>query len=271
MSRYEGKRAIVTGGASGIGAAAVEGLVAEGARVAVLDINAERGAAIAQRLGERVGFFQADVAEPDTLHPALDTMIGWLGGVDVLFNNAGIGRFGTATEIDASVWDFMIAVNLSSVFHVARRCLPHLRQAGGGAIVNTASVCGLFGDYAQTAYNAAKGGVVNFTRSLALDYANDGIRVNAVCPGVIGDTGQTKHMDKMPGGVQPWFDHIPLGRFGRAAEVAKLMLFLGSDDASYISGQAIAIDGGLSAHSGFLRVRRDSPPLEEIRAHGGQL
>lgn len=271
MSRYEGKRTIVTGGANGMGAATVEGLVAEGARVVVLDVNPENGAAIAERLGEAVHFIACDVADPAVVLPAVDGAIEWLGGVNVLFNNAGIGRFGTATEIDAATWDFMISVNLSSVFHISKRCLPEMQRSGGGAIVNTASLCGLFGDYAQTAYNAAKGGLINFTRSLALDYSGDGIRVNAVCPGVIGDTGMTKHMDKMPGGVQPWFDHIPLGRFGKAAEVAKLMLFLGSDDASYITGQAIAIDGGLSAHSGFLRVRRESPPLEVIRTHGGQL
>lgn len=260
MGRFMGKAAIVTGGASGIGLAAAGQLVAEGARVAIVDLNRETGNAARDRLGAATRFFACDVADGGQAATTIDAAIDWLGGVDALFNNAGVGRFGTATEIEPAAWDAMIAVNLSSVFHVTRRVLPRMRAAGGGAIVNTASVCGLAGDYAQAAYNAAKGGLINFTRSLALDYAGDGIRTNAVCPGVIGDTSMTAHMDRMPGGVRPWFDRIPLGRFGRAEEVARLMLFLASDDASYITGQAIAIDGGLIAHTGLVRVRRESPP-----------
>lgn len=260
MGRFEGRTAIVTGGASGIGLAAAGQLVAEGAKLAIVDLNADTGRAAQERLGEVTRFFACDVADGAAVATTIDAAIDWLGGVEALFNNAGVGRFGTATEIAPAAWDAMIAVNLSSVFHVTRRVLPHMRAVGGGAIVNTASICGLAGDYAQTAYNAAKGGLINFTRSLALDYAGDGIRANAVCPGVIGDTAMTAHMDRMPGGVDPWFDRIPLGRFGRADEVAKLMLFLASDDASYITGQAIAIDGGLIAHTGLVRVRRESPP-----------
>ena len=253
--RFEGKTAVVTGGASGIGLAAVEQLVAEGARVAVLDLNPETGRTAQAALGPAARFFECDVADVVQAESAVDAAIDWLDGVDALFNNAGLGRFGVATETDPAIWDAMIRVNLSSVFYVTRRALPHMQEAGGGAIVNTASICGLAGDYAQTAYNAAKGGLVNFTRSLALDYSGDGIRANAVCPGVIGDTRMTARMHDMPGGVQPWFDRIPLGRFGRAAEVAKLMLFLASEDASYITGQAIAVDGGLVAHTGLVRVR----------------
>ncbi len=261
IGRFAGKAAIVTGGAAGIGLAAAGQLVAEGARVAIVDLNPETGGAAQDRLGAATRFFACDVADGAKVATAIDAAIGWLGGVDALFNNAGVGRFGTATDTTPAVWDAMIGVNLSSAFYVTRRVLPRMQAGGGGAIVNTASICGLAGDFAQAAYNAAKGGLVNFTRSLALDYAGDGIRANAVCPGVIGDTAMTAHMDRMPGGVRPWFDRIPLGRFGRAAEVAKLMLFLASEDASYITGQAIAIDGGLVAHTGLVRVRRESPPL----------
>ena len=259
MGRFENKAAIVTGGASGIGLAAASQLVAEGARVAVLDLNAEHGRAAQAVLGASACVFACDVADAAQAAETLDAAIGWLGGIDALFNNAGVGRFGTATEVEPAAWDAMIGVNLSAAFYVARRVLPHMQAAGGGAIVNTASVWGLAGDYAQTAYNAAKGGLVNFTRSLALDYARDGVRANAVCPGVIGDTAMTAHLGEMPGGVQPWLDRIPLGRFGRAAEVARLMLFLASEDASYITGQAIAVDGGLLAHTGLAPVRRQSP------------
>ena len=262
MGRFEGKAAIVTGGASGIGLAAAGQLVAEGARLAILDLNPGTGRAAQATLGGETRFFECDVAHAARAAAAIDDAVGWLGGVDVLFNNAGLGRFGAALDTDPAVWDAMIGVNLSSVFYVTRRALPHMQAAGGGAIVNTASICGLAGDYAQTAYNAAKGGLVNFTRSLALDYARDGIRANAVCPGVIGDTAMTAHLGEMPGGVQPWFDRIPLGRFGRAAEVARLMVFLASEDASYITGQAIAIDGGLLAHTGLAPVRRQSPQLQ---------
>lgn len=259
VGRFDGKAAIVTGGASGIGLAAARQLVGEGARVAIVDRNIETGRAAKDLLGAAARFFACDVADVAQVATTIDAAVDWLGGIDALFNNAGVGRFGTATETDPAAWNAMIGVNLDAVFYVTRQVLPHLQAAGGGAIVNTASICGLAGDYAQAAYNAAKGGLINFTRSLALDYAGDGIRANAVCPGVIGDTAMTAHMDRMPGGVAPWFDRIPLGRFGRADEVARLMLFLASDEASYITGQAIAIDGGLIAHTGLVRVRRDPP------------
>ncbi|WP_375397332.1 SDR family NAD(P)-dependent oxidoreductase [uncultured Sphingomonas sp.] len=256
---FTSKRAVVTGGASGIGEAAVRMLVGAGARVAIIDTNAAAGDRIAAELGDAVSFWACDIADVEQVGGVVTEIAAWLGGIDLLFNNAGIGKFGTVTDTDAATWDFMIAVNLSGAFHLSKQVLPHMRADGGGAIVNTASICGLAGDYAQTAYNAAKGGLVNFTRSLALDYADDGIRVNAVCPGVIGDTPMTAHMDQLPGGTAPYFERIPLGRFGRAVEVARAMLFLASDDASYITGQALAVDGGLLCHSGLPRIRRLSP------------
>jgi meso-butanediol dehydrogenase/(S,S)-butanediol dehydrogenase/diacetyl reductase len=246
-----GKVAIVTGGASGMGAQAARLLVGEGARVVIADMNEELGRGLADELGEAAHFAPCDVTSDDQIEQMTRSAIEAFGAINLLFNNAGRGMMATTTDLAPEDWRRYVEVNLNSVFYVSRRVVPHLRAAGGGAIVNTASISGMVGDYAMVAYNAAKAGVINYTRSMALDHARDNIRVNAVCPGLIWDTAMTSHMASFPGGFDPWTARIPMGRGGNAIEVARVMLFLASDAASYLTGQAIAVDGGLTAHTGF--------------------
>lgn len=250
--RFEGKVALVTGGASGIGAATVRRLRSEGARVAIGDLAEATGAALAEDLAGQDGgaaFFAVDVAEQGQVERLVAAAAERFGRLDVLVNNAGIGSFGETPELDPEQWHRVIAVDLHSVFYACRAAIPHLRRAGGGAIVNTASISGLGGDYGLAAYNAAKGAVVNYTRTLALDHGRDGIRVNAVCPGPI-DTPLVGPLVQNDAIVAEYGRLIPLGRIGRAGEVAAAIAFLASDDASYVSGACLEVDGALTAHTG---------------------
>jgi meso-butanediol dehydrogenase/(S,S)-butanediol dehydrogenase/diacetyl reductase len=148
------------------------------------------------------------------------------------------------------MWDHIIAVNLTSVFLCSRAAIPHLRRAGGGAIVNTASISGLFGDYGLAAYNASKGGVVTLTRAMALDHARESIRVNAVCPGPIDTPLLRQVLDAVPGMEESYRESVPLGRIGTPEDVAEAALFLASDAARYITGTTLVVDGGITAHTG---------------------
>ena len=174
----------------------------------------------------------------------------------MLFNNAGIGAYGRTPDLDPEVWKRTIEVDLHSVFYGCRAAIPHLRRAGGGAIVNTASISGVRGDYGLAAYNAAKGAVLNYTRTLAIDHARDGIRVNAVCPGPI-DTPLAGPLLANEAIAREYRERIPMGRVGSAEEVAAVVAFLASNDAAYVTGAAIVVDGGLTAATGqpnFTRI-----------------
>jgi meso-butanediol dehydrogenase/(S,S)-butanediol dehydrogenase/diacetyl reductase len=250
--RFDGKVALVTGGASGIGAATARRLRSEGARVAIGDLDEAKGGALAEELGAGSGgaLFQAvDVAELASVERLVEATVARLGRLDLLVNNAGIGSFGETPDLDPEQWRRVIAVDLHSVFYGCRAAIPHLRRAGGGAIVNTASISGLAGDMGFAAYNAAKGAVVNYTRTLAVDHAKDGIRSNAVCPGPI-DTPLAAMLVQNETIMAEYRRAIPLGRVGRAQEVAAAIAFLASDDASYVNGVCLEVDGGLLAHTG---------------------
>jgi meso-butanediol dehydrogenase/(S,S)-butanediol dehydrogenase/diacetyl reductase len=171
------------------------------------------------------------------------------GRLDVLFNNAGIGGFGHTPDLDPDDWHRVIAVDLHSVFYGCRAAIPHLRAAGGGAIVNTASISGIAADYGFSAYNAAKGAVVNYTRTLAIDHAEEGIRVNAVCPGLI-ETALSKVLIEQADLMEDYRQRIPMGRAGSADEVADVVAFLASDDARYVTGHCLVVDGGITCHTG---------------------
>jgi meso-butanediol dehydrogenase / (S,S)-butanediol dehydrogenase / diacetyl reductase len=250
--RFAGKVALVTGGASGIGAATARRLAAEGARVAIGDLDEPAGGALAKELGAEAGaasFHAVDVAELASVERLVEDVAARFGRLDVLVNNAGIGGFGETPDLDPDQWHRVIAVDLHSVFYGCRAAIPHLRRAGGGAIVNTASISGLGGDYGFAAYNAAKGAVANYTRTLALDHGKDGIRTNAVCPGPI-DTPLAAALTSNAVVVAEYARVVPLGRIGRAEEVAAAIAFLASDDASYVNGACLEVDGGLTAHTG---------------------
>jgi meso-butanediol dehydrogenase/(S,S)-butanediol dehydrogenase/diacetyl reductase len=253
---FSGKVALVTGGASGIGAATARRLAETGARVMLGDIQEELGRQVAKEIGDAAAFHAVDVTELAQVEALTEAAVQTFGRLDFVFNNAGIGSFGETPDIDPEQWHRVIDVDLHSVFYGCRAAIPHLRAGGGGAIVNTASISGLGADYGFSAYNAAKGAVVNYTRTLAIDHGKDGIRVNAVCPGPIA-TPLARILVGNPDIRALYEEAIPLGRVGEAEEVASVVAFLCSDDARYVTGQAIAIDGGLTAHTGqpnFTRV-----------------
>ncbi|HUB94848.1 MAG TPA: SDR family NAD(P)-dependent oxidoreductase [Stellaceae bacterium] len=248
---FSGKVAIVTGGASGMGAATARLITESGGRVVIADIDATTGAAHAAELGKSARFVRTDVTRVEDTQRLMAATIEAFGRIDVLFNNAGKGSLGDAATLEPAGWYEIIDVNLNSAYLMTKAALPHLKTGGGGAIVNTASVSGLAGDYGMVAYNAAKAGLVNLTRSLAIDHAKDKIRVNAVCPGIIADTAMASKLADGPGGLETWNARIPLRRTGFAIEVARVMVFVASDLASYMTGSVIVVDGGLTAHTGM--------------------
>ncbi len=252
---FAGKVAVVTAAASGMGAACARLLVERGAQVVIVDIDEAAGSALARELGKAATFSACDVADIEAATAVVDQTMARFGRLDCLFNNAGRAVMKLTPDLTPEDWATVVGVSLNSVFHFSRAAIPCMKAGGGGAIVNTASVSGMFGDYMMAAYNAAKGGVLNYTRAMACDHADDNIRVNAICPGLIWDTAMTSHLAGLPGGWEPWQQAIPMRRGGNAAEVAKAMVFLASDEASYITGAALAVDGGLTAHSGFPDLR----------------
>jgi len=247
--RCQDHTAIVTGGGSGIGAATCRALVAEGARILAVDQDAAAAAQVADALGGRAESAACDVTDAAALTALIDAAAGRWGRLDILVNNAGIGSFGETPELPIEAWRQVLAVDLDAVFYGCRAALPHMQRQGRGAIVNTASISGLAGDYGFAAYNAAKAGVVNYTRTLALDHGHEGIRANAVCPGVI-DTPLLGPLAEASPLRAAWADSLALRRFGRPSEVAEAIAFLASDSASYITGHALVVDGGRTAATG---------------------
>lgn len=247
--RFENKVAVVTGGASGIGLAAARRFHAEGAGVVIADLNDEAGAAAAAALGERALYRRTDVSDWSQVEALMGAAAETFGGVDILFNNAGIGSFGATPDLPVEDWKRVIAIDLDAVFYGCKAAIPLMRQRSGGVIINTASISGMAGDYSFAAYNAAKAGVINYTRSLAIDHAREGIRANAVCPGPV-DTPIIAGIKAMQGIRELWDDAVPLGRFARPDEIAAVVLFLASDEASYMTGAIVPVDGGVTAHTG---------------------
>ncbi len=248
-SRFEGRAALVTGGASGIGAATARRMAREGARVLIADRDHEKGEALAAAFSA-VTFQPCDVSEPSQIEAAVNRGEALFGGLDILFNNAGIGGVSQdSTELDPAIWRQVMAINIDAIFHACRHAIPVMRARGGGVIINTASISGLGGDYNFTAYNASKAAVINYTKALALDHAKDGIRVNAVCPGLI-ETALTGGLKQVPALLEHWKTRIPLGRTGTAEEIASVVCFLASDEASYMTGSIVVADGGVTAGTG---------------------
>ena len=244
------KIALITGGNRGIGLATAQLFEQEGARVAIVGRDADAGRAALQNLRDAL-FIQADVARTDDCQRAVDETLRAFGQLNILFNNAGIilrNRNLEATTEDE--WDATMNINVKSIFLMSRAALPHLRAAGGGAIVNTSSYIGLVGFPGLAAYAASKGAVVNLTRAMALDHAQENIRVNCICPGSVKtdmiDAAWRAYGD-VARAAQVWADKHPLKRIAAADEIARVVLFLCSDDSSFITGAAIPVDGGITA------------------------
>ena len=244
MAKLQDKVAIITGGASGIGAAAAELFISEGAKVVLVDLNEEKGNAFEEALkskGAEALFIKANITSEEEVANIFAQTIEAFGKVDVVFNNAGIGRVNPSHTLEYSEWRNTVNVDLDGVFLVAREAIREMLKTGGGTIVNTASMFGLVGSPGSAAYNAAKGGVINLTRSLALEYAEQNIRVNSLCPGFI-DTPIIPAESK-----QALVDMTPMKRLGQSEEIAKAVLFLASDDSSFMTGNSLVIDGGYTA------------------------
>lgn len=249
--RFKGKGVIITGGASGIGKATAERFLEEGAKVAILDVSEKNGETALKELKKK-GFtpliLTGDVAKSSDVKKMVSTAKAKLGRIDVLFNNAGILVEGTVEDVTEKDWDRIMAVNVKGVFLMAKEVVPIMLKQRKGAIVNNASCSGLVGDRNAIAYNTSKGAVVLMTKCMALDYAKKNIRVNCVCPGEI-DTPmlrQEARSRKMP--VEEYrkelCEYHPIGRLGVPSEVANAVLFLASDQASFITGAAFSVDGG---------------------------
>lgn len=239
------KVAIVTGGASGIGKETVKLFVKEGARVTIADFS-DAGEELAKELregGAEVLFVKVDVRDEAQVAAMVDKTVEKFGRLDIMVANAGIGDTTPAGDMPAEEWNKITGVNLTGVFLCNKHAVRAMKQSGGGAIVNTASILGHVGFNTAPAYTAAKHGVVGLTKSVALDYAKDNIRVNAVCPGFI--------LTPLLGSDQAVLDYLvglhPLGRLGKPEEVAQAILFLASDAASFITGSSLMVDGGYTA------------------------
>jgi NAD(P)-dependent dehydrogenase (short-subunit alcohol dehydrogenase family) len=247
--RLEGKVAIITGGGSGIGRAAAELFAREGAKVVVADYNAEAGQNALQAIkdsGGEAAFVQVDVSDSDQVRDMVQTALDTYGGIDILFNNAGILLFGSVLDTELKDWNRLMSINLTGVFLCSQAVIPHMIERGGGSIINTSSSTGAHDVAANiAAYVTSKGGVTLLTRAMAVDHAKDHVRVNAIAP---GPTDTPMLRDNMSAqALADFAATFPMKRLGRPEELAYAALFLASDEASFVTGAILAVDGGQTA------------------------
>lgn len=256
--RLEHRAAIITGAAAGIGLAIARRFAAEGARLLLIDRAAERLAAARRELadaGASVAMLALDLTEPDAPERIVGECQKQFGRLDILVNNAGIGGSRPVGDLPEEEWRHMIEVNLTSVFRLSKRALPALSRDGSGRIINMSSVFGLVGFRGSSNYAAAKAAIIALTRSLAVDYAKDRITVNAIAPGLILTEMSKRNLDTKPWFRQVMYDATPLRRMGQPEDIAGAAAFLASDDAGFVTGHVLTVDGGWS----IARFQADAP------------
>jgi NAD(P)-dependent dehydrogenase (short-subunit alcohol dehydrogenase family) len=250
MGSLTGKRALITGGASGIGKATAMLFAREGAAISVVDLDEEGGSKVGCAIQEEGGhavFVAADVTLDSDCRRAVQQTVSELGGLDILFNNAGVTRRATVVELTETEWDRVMAVNVKSIYLMSRYSVPVMADAGGGVIISTASGWGLVGGPRAAAYCASKGAVVLLTKAMAIDHGSQNIRVNCICP---GDTDtpmlwdEARQLDQSTERFLTEATDRPLGRIGTPDEIAQAVLYLASDASSYVTGTALVVDGG---------------------------
>ena len=250
MARLQGKVAIVTGGASGIGEAAARLFAAEGANVVIADMQDDNGRRVETALGAAGLYVRTDVSRSADVESLVHQAVAKFGLLDILFNNAGVVVVGpTIIDLSEEQFDRLISINLKGVWLGMKHAIPEMIKSGGGSIVNTASTSGLLGYVGQSGYGASKGGVISLTRHCAIEYAAKGVRVNCVCP---GSTVTPMAMGNRPGQTLEQVrvrnaQSNPLLRTGMPEDVARTALFFASDDAAHVTGQIVAVDGGFTA------------------------
>ncbi|MEM7427950.1 MAG: SDR family NAD(P)-dependent oxidoreductase [Pseudomonadota bacterium] len=262
--RFEGRKAVVSGGADGMGAATVERLAAEGAEVWAIDVKIDMAKALAERLcseGRKVHAVRADVTNVDELASAFTAIGDAAGGLDVLVNIAGGSHEGDVSELGAGDWDRYFALNVRSTALACKHAIPLMKTSGGGAVVNMSSISGLKGDPGWGVYNSMKAAIINLTECLAWEVGRDGIRVNAVCPGPIASERMINSLDDAAAMTSKYGAACAVGRLGRPEEVAAAIAFLASDEAGFISGVHLVVDGGLTARTGQPCGFDDRDPL----------
>ncbi|HQU26280.1 MAG TPA: 3-oxoacyl-ACP reductase [Acidimicrobiales bacterium] len=248
MGRLDGKVSVITGAASGIGRASALRFAAEGATVVVADLAREAGTALAAEVGGL--FVEVDVASEDSVKAMYDEVVAAYGGLDVIFNNAGISppEDDSILTTDLGAWERVQSVNLTSVFLGCKYGIPLLLERGGGSVINTASFVAVLGSAtSQISYTASKGGVLSMSRELGVQFARQGVRVNALCPGPVNTPLLRELFAKDPERAARRLVHVPMGRFAEAEEIASAVCFLASDDASFITASTFLVDGGIHA------------------------
>jgi NAD(P)-dependent dehydrogenase (short-subunit alcohol dehydrogenase family) len=249
MGRLDGKVAVITGAAGGIGREAAILFSSEGASVCLADVDPEKGEATAGECREAF-FQQVDVADSESVETMYAAAADRYGGVDVLYNNAGIMPADDASilETESEAWQRVQDVNTKGVFLCCKHGIPHLLERGGGSVINVASFVALAGAAtSQISYTASKGAVLSMSRELAVEFARRGVRVNALCPGPVETPLLMRLFDETPGALERRLVHLPMGRLAQAKEIAYGALFLASDESSYVNGATFLVDGGLTA------------------------